>query len=186
VDEPPRLHLGLEEVDTVPVSTEEHGSVELVEDYGPAWSPGRFELGTDGPRVIMAGVDGSRSALRAGAFAGGLARRQHSRLVVVYVAAASAWTAVAPGAFAAAQEETFDELVDELRTQIRGRADELGIPVTLMVRRGDAFVELRNVATELQVDMVVVGASEHAEHRFVGSIATRLVRTARWPVVVVP
>ena len=35
-------------------------------------------------------------------------------------------------------------------------------------------------------DMVVVGASEHAGHRLVGSIATRLVRAGLWPVTVVP
>ncbi|WP_442934586.1 universal stress protein [Micromonospora sp. CPCC 205739] len=34
--------------------------------------------------------------------------------------------------------------------------------------------------------MVVVGASGQAGHRLVGSVATRLVRTGRWPVVVVP
>ena len=44
-----------------------------------------FELGTDGPSVILVGVDDSVTAARAGWYAAGLARRQRARLVVVYV-----------------------------------------------------------------------------------------------------
>jgi nucleotide-binding universal stress UspA family protein len=168
--------------------------VEMVEEYGPAWTPGPFELGSDGPRVILVGADDSRTALRAGAYAAGLARRQHCRLVVVYVAAASGWAGPAASvsagaavpAVAVAEEEWFEEVIAELRRQIQGRAEEGGVPITFMVRRGDAFVELREAATELRADMVVVGASEHVGHRLIGSIATRLVRAGRWPVTVVP
>ncbi len=168
------------------VGADEHGSIELVEDYGPAWSPGRFELGTDGPRVIVVGVDGSRSSLRAGAYAGGVARRQRSRLVIVYVAAPSAWASMAAGALGAAEQETHLDVVRELRQQIRDRVGDLGVPARFMVRRGDTFLQLRQVATEMRADMVVVGASEQAGHRLVGSTAAKLVRTAQWPVTVVP
>ncbi len=75
--------------DTGLVSADETGSFQLVEEYGPTWSPGVFERGTDGPLVILAGVD-------------------------------------------------------------------------------------------------VVGASEQAGHRLIGSVASRLVRAGRWPVTVVP
>ena len=160
--------------------------VELVEEYGPVWSPGPFERGTDGPRVILVGADDSRTALRAGAYAAGLARRQHCRLVVVYVAAPSVWAGAGVPAVAVAQEQLFEEVIAELRRQIQGRAEEVSVPITFMVRRGDAFIELREAATELRADTVVVGASEHAGHRLIGSIATRLVRAGRWPVTVVP
>ena len=172
------------------MSAEGTRSVRLVEEYGPAWTPGPFERGTVGPRVILAGVDGSRSALRAGAYASGLARRQQSRLVVVYVTAPAVWTTMAPGAAAgtaaAAQERMFDELIAELRGGIQNRAQEVGVPITFMVRRGDAFHELRQAAIEVHADMVVVGASEHGGRRLVGSIATRLVRAGLWPVAVIP
>lgn len=160
-------------------------SVRLVEDYGPAWRMGPFERGTDGPRIILAGIDGSATALRAGAYAAGLARRQRSRLVIVYVTAPALWTAMAVGAVAA-QEQIFDDQIRELRRQIRERAEEVGVPTTFIVRRGDAFIELRDAATELRADMVVVGASEQAGHRFIGSVAARLVKAGRWPVTVVP
>jgi nucleotide-binding universal stress UspA family protein len=51
---------------------------------------------------------------------------------------------------------------------------------------GDPWVELNRAAKEYRADAVVVGASEHAGHRIVGSLATRLVRAGKWPVTVVP
>jgi hypothetical protein len=44
-----------------------------------------FELGTDGPSVILVGVDNSTTSIRAGWYAAGLARRQRARIVAVYV-----------------------------------------------------------------------------------------------------
>ncbi|GLZ57954.1 MULTISPECIES: universal stress protein [Micromonospora] len=156
------------------------------EEYGPRTRPLPFERGTDGPRVIMVGVDGTRTSERAGSYAAGLARRQGAALVVVFVSSPSGLTALVPGMDAGAVQRTHDELADELRRECRRGAEQWGIPVTLVVRRGDAYGELRAAADEFQADMVVVGASEQAGHRLVGSVATRLVRAGRWPVVVVP
>ncbi|NYI90886.1 nucleotide-binding universal stress UspA family protein [Amycolatopsis endophytica] len=164
----------------------ERASGQLVEEYGPAWSPGRFERGTDGPHVVLAGVDGSPSALRAGAYAAGLARRQRSRLVLVYVLAPSAWTGIATGYLAAAQEQSYEAIIDEMRKPIRALADEAQMPVTFIVRRGDAYAELRRAAVELHADLVVVGTSESKGHRIVGSVANRLMKAGLWPVTVVP
>ncbi|GAA1953955.1 universal stress protein [Amycolatopsis minnesotensis] len=160
--------------------------VQLVEEYGPAWSSGPYERGTDGPRVIVVGVDGSPTALRAGSYAAGLARRQGSRLVVVYVAAPSMWTGLAAAGGADVEQQTFEEIIEQLREELRPRAEELGVSMTFMVLRGEVFPELRDAATEANADMVVIGASEQAGHRLVGSVASRMVRAATWPVVVVP
>jgi nucleotide-binding universal stress UspA family protein len=51
---------------------------------------------------------------------------------------------------------------------------------------GDPWHELTRIADEMRVDLVVVGASESAGHRIVGSLTGRLVRAGRWPVSVVP
>ena len=55
-----------------------------------------FELGTDGPSVILVGVDDSVTASRAGWYAAGLARRQRARLVVVYVEPVTSMVAASP------------------------------------------------------------------------------------------
>ncbi|MFU8871155.1 universal stress protein [Micromonospora sp. SL4-19] len=156
------------------------------EKYGPESRPLPFERGTDGPRVVLVGVDGTRTSLRAAAYAAGLARRQRAGLVVVFVSSPAPYAAMMSGMVAGAVQQTHDELAAELRDECRRGAEELGLPVTFLCRRGDAYHELCTAADEFRADMVVVGASEQAGHRLVGSVATRLVRTGRWPVVVVP
>ncbi|WP_229399397.1 universal stress protein [Micromonospora okii] len=156
------------------------------EDYGPAARPLPFERGTDGPRVVLVGVDGTRTSLRAASYAAGLARRQGAGLVVVFVSSPAAFAGLAPGLDAGAVQRNHDELAADLREEFRRSAEELGLPITFLARRGDAYAELCAAADEHRADLVVVGSSEQAGHRLVGSVATRLVRRGRWPVVVVP
>jgi nucleotide-binding universal stress UspA family protein len=148
-----------------------------------------FELGTDGPRTILVGVDGSVTSLRAGAYAGGMARRQGAQLVCLYVAQHSAMYGAASGAGAgviAAEDEALTATGEDLRHQAEVSAEQLGIQLTFVTARGDPYTELRRVADEIRADAVVVGASTKAGHRWVGSLAIRLVKAGRWPVTVVP
>lgn len=150
---------------------------------------GAFELGTDGPKVILAGVDDSVTSMRAAAYAAGLARRQGARLVCVYVARPTAMYGAAAGAGAAAiaaQEEALEETATELRREAEEGAARLGVPLTFVAARGDPYTELRRVADEVRADAVIVGASMQAGHRWIGSLAVRLVKAGRWPVTVVP
>ena len=147
-----------------------------------------FELGTDGPMVILVGIDDSVTALRAGAYAAGLARRQGARLVAVYVEQLSGmYGASAAGASViAAQDEALDETAADLRRRAQEYAEVLGVSFTFIATRGDPFNELRRVADEVRANAVIVGASAKAGHRWVGSLAVRLVKAGRWPVTVVP
>jgi nucleotide-binding universal stress UspA family protein len=144
-----------------------------------------FELGTDGPTRILVGVDGSETSLRAGAYAAGLARRQGSRLIVLYVATTGG-LAAGMAATAGALRQTQDLIGDELEAQLRDVSGRLGLTVSFVRRRGNPYLELVQAATELRVDAIVVGASMQSGHRLVGSLAGRLVRDAKWPVTVVP
>jgi nucleotide-binding universal stress UspA family protein len=145
----------------------------------------QFELGTDGPKVLVVGVDGSITSMRAGSYAAGLARRQGSRLVVVYVVRPGGLIDLAPGAGAIARR-TSEEIIEDLRRQVEERAATFDIPFTFRAECGDPYSELVRVADEVRADGVIVGASTQAGHRFAGSIAIRLVKAGRWPVTVVP
>lgn len=144
-----------------------------------------FEFGTDGPTRILVGVDGSDTSMRAAAYAAGLARRQGSHLIALYVATTSP-LAAQMASTTAAMIQTQDEIGRQLRAAAMEGAQQLGIDVRFVQRRGNPYRELVAVANELRVDAVVVGASMKSGRRFVGSLAGRLVRDATWPITVVP
>ncbi|MHC5906239.1 universal stress protein [Streptomyces sp. S6] len=145
-----------------------------------------FERGTDGPKVIVVGVDGSESSLRAAAYAAGLARRQHALLAIVYVQPMLAGGA----ALGAPVAETTDQIAEELMALVRTETERtrgiFDVRWEFHTFRGDPYTGLVTAADDLKADAVVVGASEQAGHRIVGSVAVRLVKAGRWPVTVVP
>jgi nucleotide-binding universal stress UspA family protein len=151
-------------------------------------SASSFELGTDGPSVILVGVDDTTTSIRAGWYAAGLARRQRARIVAVFVAPLAGFSAVGPGgaAVTVAKDEAFRSSVQDMEQRAVTMGTELGISITFRAARGDPFTEICRVADEVRADAIVVGASKHAGHRFVGSLAVRLVRAGKWPVTVVP
>jgi nucleotide-binding universal stress UspA family protein len=136
---------------------------------------------------IVVGVDGSDTSWRAAAYAVGAARRQGGQawLVFVYVAPVAGVAAFTPEVVAAALTSSHQTYAQIAQTLERGLQD-LPARWELRGRTGSAFGELVRVATELRADMVVVGASSRIGHRVAGSVAARLVKVRRWPVVVVP
>ncbi|WP_395106126.1 universal stress protein [Actinomadura sp. SCN-SB] len=145
-----------------------------------------FEPVSDGPRVIVVGVDGSETSLRAGAYAWGQARRNGARLILVQVTPMTAISTLTAGG-AAIMRETAEELAEELRAELRRTSEQIpGVRYEVVLEHGDAAAVLARIADEVKADAVVVGASAKAGHRFVGSVAIRLVRAGRWPVTVVP
>jgi nucleotide-binding universal stress UspA family protein len=146
----------------------------------------QFERGTDGPKVIVVGVDGSDSSLRAASYAAGLARRQHALLAIVYVQPVMA----AGAALGVPVAETTDEIAQDLVRYIREATERVKdiyeVRWEFHTFRGDPYNGLVKAADELKADAVVVGASEKTGHRIVGSVAIRLVKAGRWPVTVVP
>ncbi|KOV52751.1 universal stress protein UspA [Streptomyces sp. AS58] len=148
--------------------------------------PQRFERGTDGPKVILVGADGSDSSMRAVAYAAGLARRQNALLAVVYVQPVMAAGAAFGAPVAATTREIADELVAEIREATERLKGIFELRWEFRTFHGDPYNGLVKAADELKADAVVVGASEQAGHRIVGSVAVRLVKVGRWPVTVVP
>ncbi len=145
-----------------------------------------FERGTDGPKVIVAGLDGSDSSWRAAAYAGGLARRQNALLALVYVQPYLAGGAALGAPVSEADTGVAEQLLAEIRAAVERVRDTFRVRWEFHTFRGDPYSGLTMAADQLKADAVVVGASERAGHRLVGSVAVRLVKAGRWPVTVVP
>ena len=139
----------------------------------------------DGPKSILVAVDGSDTSLHAAAYAAGLARRQGSELVVVFVHATGSMASMRPESIVG-MAETNAETGRQLRTLIEQDAGRLGVRARLVERKGDPAIEIAKVADELRIDAVVVGASSRVGHRLIGALGVHLIRLARWPVTVVP
>ncbi|GCD41269.1 universal stress protein [Streptomyces paromomycinus] len=149
-------------------------------------TPAPFERGTDGPKVIVVGVDGSDSSWRAAAYAAGLARRQGSMLALVYVQPVLPAGAAMGAPVVDATNEVADELMAEIRAATERAQGTYDLRWEFHTLRGDPYSGMVQMADELTADAVVVGASESAGHRIMGSVAVRLVKAGRWPVTVVP
>jgi nucleotide-binding universal stress UspA family protein len=144
-----------------------------------------FELGKDGPAVIMVAIDGSDTSLRAGAYAAGLARRQHAKLVCLFVRSTVMTAGAAFGAMGA-YVETQASIAAELREQVETESARIGVQSEFIEREGNPYTEIVKLAKEIRADAVIVGASTQAGHRLIGSLAVHLVKSANWPVTVVP
>ncbi|WP_433887706.1 universal stress protein [Streptomyces sp. CA-111067] len=148
--------------------------------------PARFERGTDGPKVIVAGLDGSDSSWRAAAYAAGLARRQNALLALVYVQPYMPTGAALGVPVTQVDTGIAEQLVAEIRRSVERLRGTFVVRWEFHTFRGDPYGGLATAADQLTADAVVVGASERAGHRLVGSVAVRLVKAGRWPVTVVP
>lgn len=147
-----------------------------------------FEYGTDGPRAIVVGVDGSEPSLRAAAYAAGLARRQHSKVVAVYVRRmpGTESLAMSSASIVGLVSEAQRQIEEDLRRALSQQRRVWQVDAELLVREGDPLDELVAVAKDIHADAIVVGASASFVHRHARSLAVRLVRQPRYPVTVVP
>jgi nucleotide-binding universal stress UspA family protein len=138
-----------------------------------------------GAPILLVGIDGSETSMRAGAYAGGLALRQHARLVCLYVRTYSVSAGVGIAAVPALAR-AHDDIASELREMVETQSVRMGLSAQFVEREGSPFNEIVRLAGELPADAVIVGASTKAGHRFVGSLAVHLVRLSKWPITVVP
>jgi nucleotide-binding universal stress UspA family protein len=141
-----------------------------------------FEVGCDGPSVLVVGVDGSNTSWRALYYAFGQARRQGGRVVAVFAIATT-------GAYNGTLMNPYDanvELAGELKHAIRALADEYHVATRFICLPGDPVATLTKVAVDQRADAIVLGASEAFGHRLFGSKALRAVRRGRFPITVIP
>lgn len=141
-----------------------------------------YEIGKDGLAVIVVGFDGSDPSINASAWAAGLARREHAKLVLTYVEPlTSSWSPViAAGAAAAGLA-----FVEEIHKNAEHYLQPQGIRYEIVHHRGEPAHGLEAVAAEVRADCIVVGRSDTGGGAL-GSVAKSLINLATRPVVVIP
>ncbi|HYZ55650.1 MAG TPA: universal stress protein [Streptosporangiaceae bacterium] len=139
--------------------------------------------------TIVVSVDGTEAALRAWAYAAGVARRQNRRVVCVHVRSLMPVPAI-PGTWDSFVDFTGEQLCAQLDAQkevcaqIADDANAWGTNLHTVARIGHPMTELRKVlAEEANVDMVVVGSATKIGRRLALATGCRMLR--RWPCLVV-
>jgi nucleotide-binding universal stress UspA family protein len=119
--------------------------------------------------VILVPTDFSDGADAALDVAAQYARALRGRLCLLHVSAAG--------------ETDITQLLADAATRAGA-----GIPVTVSSTAGDPAAEIRRYARHHPVDLIVVGTHGHTDtgREHLGSVADRVVRGARCPVLVVP
>jgi nucleotide-binding universal stress UspA family protein len=148
---------------------------------------GVFEIGRDGPGVLVVGLDDSGTSRDALAYAVGMGRREGSEVVIVAVsppvtpaaAAAAVGGAVLPAGGDPGPEPLDAVLISSLDELVPGRW-------RLEQRQGEPAAEIEEIAKSCRADAIVVGRSRNPGRHLLGSVAGRLVRHAQYPVIVVP
>jgi nucleotide-binding universal stress UspA family protein len=159
----------------------------LGHDGGVPTLPGDFEIGRDGPGVLVVGLDGSNTSRDALAYAVGMARREGSQLVIVQVGSPVSTAAAVAAVGGSSVPPDLDHGIEAVSTETLVALDEL-LPGQwrIVTREGEPGAELERVAQECQADAIVVGRSRNPGRHLLGSVAARLVRRANHPVIVVP
>jgi nucleotide-binding universal stress UspA family protein len=132
-------------------------------------------------RILLA-TDFSPGSARARAFASMLARRLGAELVVAHV---SEPLAIVPGSDLAAEEvaqteRELDRVVGELKRE--------GVAARGTVVPGEPATEIVALAEREHADLIVLGTHGRSglAHVLLGSVAERVLRRARCPVLAVP
>lgn len=144
-----------------------------------------FEIGTDGPGLVVVGVDETDTARRAAAYAAGVARRHGGRMLLVYVRTVGAFDVLDPGAVAGLRE-SHDAVAAEVQALAVFAREQLGVATEFIELRGDAVAELTRLVVDRRADLLVLGRSHRRGHRIAGSVSARMVHSGLLPVTVVP
>lgn len=138
-------------------------------------------------RHILCPVDFSESTAFGLQVAESLAKRFTARITLLHVLPALQLTFRVPVDAEDLYEQWEREAqaqLDELIADSRGR----GVAIKGRVGRGSAFHEIADVAEDAEVDLVVLPTRSRAglDHLLYGSVAERVVRASRRPVLAVP
>ncbi len=138
---------------------------------------------------ILVGVDGSHPSVEAAHYAMGLAEQTHAKLTFVFVIETPQVIPVGPlSGYVTTSAPRSQEDVKKAEAIVEQIAREKpALAVTTRVELGTPAEVMCELAGQLEVDLLVVGARGHnAAQRFlIGSVSDRVVHHAPCPVLVV-
>jgi nucleotide-binding universal stress UspA family protein len=146
-------------------------------------------------RNVLVAVDGSENSDRALDFALDLAEKFGASVTILNVSESLAMSAVPqesatyPSGSTAAFARDLRAIQNEVisRSVSRARAVKPNLPVSSMLKEGDAALEIVNSAKDGGFDVIVVGhrGTGRMRERFLGSISEKVAHDAPCPVIIV-
>ncbi len=142
------------------------------------------------PEVILVGVDGSETSIKAAGIAADAAKAWSAKLyILTVVRPPEGWWGI--GGAPPSPEALSDALIAGQEEVLRGVEAELDladVEYETMQELGDPTWKIIEVAEEKKADMIVIGkrGAGLAERVMLGSVADRLTHHSPVPVVVVP
>jgi len=140
-------------------------------------------------KKILVATDFSEAADAALSYGRALARAFGARLHVLHVVD-DMYLRLGGDAYAAVLPELQQDVERQARVQLDALVvdnDPVPLPTDLIIREGAAAPEIVKYAADADIDLIVVGTHGHGAvaHLLMGSVAERVVRTARCPVLTV-
>jgi len=138
-----------------------------------------------GYKRILVATDGSPTSQRAVAEAAKLAKANSGRLILLYVA-----NTAAQGASAKFWENVKRAFIEEGQVALKAAeatADEVGVPLKSRLEEGYPSEKIVEIAEAEDADLIVMGSRGRSKlaEIFLGSVASRVIASARCPVLVV-
>lgn len=140
-------------------------------------------------RTILCPTDFSDAAEHAVGYARDLAQKLDAKLLLLHVyelfrlALPVEGAVAAPPAWASELSDRWQRMLEDTATRYRGA----GVPITTLLRVGRASEEIGRVAEAENVDLIVIGTHGRTgpSRLLLGSVAERVVRSSRVPVLTV-
>lgn len=139
----------------------------------------------NGKRLVLLPTDGSSTAESAARFAEDIARAEHDTILLLGVAELAVFGDVEDQAVTAALHDYMQGVVAKEAASMREAGVEVEEVVVEAVSPHEAILK---VADERQVDLIVMGTHGRTglARAVIGSVADRVIRHAKLPVVLVP
>jgi len=137
---------------------------------------------------ILVPTDGSRNATVAVDHAVALATRLGASIRGLYVTHVPSYIGIEAGIDMDAVRSAFEAEGEAALEAVRSRCKRAGVPVTTETRMGRPARQIREAATDAQVDLVVMGTHGRSgvSRLLLGSVTESVLRGVEVPVLVIP